>query len=161
MASHGLRRGGGLKRALRSPGRYAAGRFLQFVFSVLTRRSPIGGEWVSRRGPSEGGGRSGALTQERAEITLRGPFKDGTTAAARGRPGERLPSGRPPARPPRPWEAFPCGPLPAAQSPTSDRCPPAGRRAHHQRLTASKEPEGCGVFAQRRSPRPACPLPWA
>ena len=51
-------------------------------------------ERVSRRGPrrSRGGRGARALTQERAEITLRAPFKDGRTAAARGRPGERPPS---------------------------------------------------------------------
>ena len=53
---------------------------------------PTRRERVSRRGPSGAGERAArALTQERAERTLR-RLQAGRTAAARGRPGERLPS---------------------------------------------------------------------
>src|SRR4029450_884940 len=47
-----------------------AGWPLQFVFSVLTRRSPIGGSGCQGGDPE--GGAERALTQERAAITVRG-----------------------------------------------------------------------------------------
>ena len=47
-----------------------SGWSLQFVFSVLTRRSPIGGSGCQGGDPA--GGAERALTQERAEITVRG-----------------------------------------------------------------------------------------
>src|SRR5262252_7267136 len=54
---------------------------------------PTRRERVSRRGPSGAGERAArALTQERAQRTVR-RLPAGRTAAARGRPGERLPSG--------------------------------------------------------------------
>ena len=77
---------------------------------------PMRRERVSRRGPSRAGERAArALTQERPEHNRALPFK------AENRSGQTQARGaalelRPPARPPRPWEAF-HGPRAAAHSP--------------------------------------------
>ena len=110
-------RGGGLKRALRSPGRYAAGR-CRLCSSGLTRRSQCGGSGCQgcaaqrsttsdRSEPGLDAGASGAY--------IASPFK------AENRSGQMQARGaapelRPPARPPRPWEAFHGFPI-AAHSP--------------------------------------------
>ena len=106
-------------------------------------------ERVSRRGPRRGSG--AGLDAGASGDYLAWPSKDGKPQRPDAGQGSGPRACLPPT-PPRPWEAFHCGPPPAAQSPTSDRCPPAGRSAHHQRLTASKEPEVCGFFAKRRVP---------
>ncbi len=81
---------------------------LQVVFSVLTRRSPMRRERVSRlRGAHAGAtgarpgldaGASGALPC----VAFQGRKNRSGQRQARGAAPER----RPPARPPRPWEAF-------------------------------------------------------
>src|SRR6516162_2249972 len=72
---------------------------------------PMRRERVSRRGPSGAGERAArALTQERPEHYLASPFKVENRS---GQPQARgaAPELRPPARPPRPWEAFHSGPI--------------------------------------------------
>jgi hypothetical protein len=74
---------------------------------------PIGGSGCQGGDPE--GGAERALTQERAEITVRGLARTENRSGqmqARGAAPER----RPPARPPRPWEAF-HNPGAAAQQP--------------------------------------------
>ena len=138
----------------------AAGR-CSLCSSVLTRRSPIGGSGCQGGDPgrSHGEARAPGLDAGASGDYLAWPFKDGKPQRPEAGQGSGPRACRPRRLPGhgKPSTAAP----PAAQSPTSDRCPPAGRSAHHQRLTASKEPEGCGVFAKRRSPRQACPQPWA
>ena len=63
---------------------------LQFVFSVLTRRSPIGGSGC--QGCAAPSGARPGLDAGASGDYIAWPSKDRKTAAARGRPGERLPS---------------------------------------------------------------------
>ena len=76
---------------------------------------PMRRERVSRRGPSGAGERAArALTQERPEHYLASPFKVENRS---GQPQARgaAPEFCPPARPPRPWEAFHSGPIRGTQ----------------------------------------------
>ena len=122
---------------------------------------PTQRERVSRRGPSGAGERAArALTQERAERTLR-RLQAGRTAAARGRPGERLPSC-----------ARPRG-LPGHGKPST-----ASRSAAHSPASARpldlpwERSDARGVWGHvastlHASPRPhrvrhaPCPRPWS
>jgi hypothetical protein len=76
---------------------------LQFVFAVLTLRSQSEGAGV--KAAQHRAQRGLALTQERAEITLRRLSRTENRSGQRQARGA-APERRPPARPPRPWEAF-------------------------------------------------------
>jgi hypothetical protein len=76
---------------------------LQFVFSVLTLRSQSEGAGV--KAAQHRAQRGLALTQERPEITLRRLSRTENRSGQRQARGA-APERRPPARPPRPWEAF-------------------------------------------------------
>jgi hypothetical protein len=98
-------RGGGLKRALRSPGRYAAGR-CSFVFRPYAAK-PTRRERVSRlrRAARWSGAEGAGLDAGASAAYIASPSSRKNRS---GQPQARgaAPELRPPARPPRPWEAF-------------------------------------------------------
>jgi len=102
---------------------------------------PMRRERVSRRGPSGAGERAArALTQERPEHYLASPFKVENRS---GQPQARgaAPELRPPARPPRPWEAFHSGPIRGTQ-PGSQRPIEQHSAAAWQGSGGAEPPEG-------------------
>jgi hypothetical protein len=124
LGFHGLFRGGGLKRALRSPRRYAAGR-CSFCSSCLRGEAHAEGAGVKAAQRSAArlerrrSGRSLALTQERAKRILR-CLQVGRIAAASHRPGEWPPSLPAPDASPA-MGSLPQRPDPAAHSPASEK----------------------------------------
>ena len=147
-ASHGLRRGDGLKDALRSPGRYAAGR-CRLCSSCLRGEAHAEGAGVKAAKRSAArlerrrSGRRLALTQERAQRTLR-RLQAGRTAAARCRPGERFPSCAYP-------RGLPGHGKPSTASRSAAHSPASARPLDLQRSAATGE--GCGGTLP-----PRCPL---
>jgi len=147
-ASHGLRRGDGLKDALRSPGRYAAGR-CRLCSSCLRGEAHAEGAGVKAAKRSAArlerrrSGRRLALTQERAQRTLR-RLQAGRTAAARCRPGERFPSCAHP-------RGLPGHGKPSTASRSAAHSPASARPLDLQRSAATGE--GCGGTLP-----PRCPL---
>src|SRR5262249_39667871 len=99
--------------------RYAPLAVERLGAAVLVRPAdaakPTRRERVSRRGPRGAGGRAArALAQERGERTLRAPPAR-RNPTARRRPRGAAPELRPPASPPRPWDAFHGVPLRGTQ----------------------------------------------
>jgi hypothetical protein len=119
-----------------------SGWSLQFVFAVLTRRSPIGVSGCQGGDPE--GGAERALTQERAAITLRGlPRTENRSgqSQARGAAPELRPSPR------LPRQALAMGrrpPVPGSTQPGSQRPLDLPRSA--------ATPEGCGGTVPPRCP---------
>ena len=88
---------------------------------------PTRRERVSRRGPSGAGERAArALTQERAEITVRGLARTANRSGQRQARGA-APERRPPARPPWPWDTFHSGPIRGTQPGQSKTKRPTAR----------------------------------
>src|SRR5215468_10776406 len=105
-----------------------SGWSLQFVCAVLTPRSQS--ERAGVKAAQHRAKRGLALTQERAEITLRGLPRTANRSGQRQARGA-APELRPPARPPRPWEAFHGVPIrgtqPGSQRPIEPHSVSAGR----------------------------------
>jgi hypothetical protein len=148
LASLGLcvSRGGGLKRALRSPGRYAAGR-CRLCSSCLRGEAHAEGAGVKAAQRSAArlerrrSGRSLALTQERAKRTLR-RLQAGRTAAVSCRPGERPPSLPAPDASPA-MGSLPRRPDPRHTArPVKDRSTYPGSAATHEGRGGTLPPHG-------------------
>ena len=127
---------GGLKRALRSPGRYAAGRCrLPSCYAAKPTRR----ERVSRRGPraQPWGGRVRPGLDAGASAAYIAALSSRKNRSGQMQARER-PRACPPPTPPRPWEAFHCGPPPQhrARQATDARQP---RSAHHPGLDATEQ----------------------
>ena len=126
---------GGLKRALRSPGRYAAGRCR--LCSSRARRSPREGSGCQggTQGAAMGRARARALTQERAQRTL------AALSSRKNRSGQMQARAAPaPARPrrlPGQWEAFHRGP---PRSTEPDKRPMPASREERTPLPAWTRP---------------------
>jgi len=137
-----------------------SGWSLQFVFSVLTLRSQSEGAGV--KAAQHRAQRGLALTQERPEITLR-RLQAGRTAAARCRPGERLPSCAHPRGLPghgKPSTAS----RSAAHSPASERSLDLQSAPAWQGFGGAEPPKGAPAHAssarrERASPARAVPAP--
>src|SRR5215813_7775931 len=119
---------------------------LQFVFAVLTPRSQS--KRANVKAAQHRAERGLALTQERAEITLRGLPRTANRSGQRQARGA-APERRRPPTPPRPWEAFHSVPLRGTQ-------PGSKRPIEQQSVTAGR---GLGVPNPQgmRQPTPALP----
>ena len=151
-------RGGGLKRALRSPGRYAAGR-CRFVFSCLRGEAQSEGAGVKAGTQRSMGSGAPGLDAGASGDYLASPSKQ--EEPQRPEAGQGSGPRAAPTREASPaMGSLPRRPDPRAHSPTSDRCPPAGRSAHPPAWTrpSSGPPDRrkrlC-ARARRRSAAPA------